>query len=79
MAEAQGQWARAVQLLSAAETQQAVLNLEWDIDLPIPMEITRLRAVLCGQLDEVAFTQAWVAGEKMRLDEAVEYALEAIP
>jgi len=28
LAEAQGQWARAVQLLSAAETQQAVLNFE---------------------------------------------------
>jgi len=43
------------------------------------VEITRLQAVLCGQLDEAAFTQAWVVGEKMTLDEAVEYALEAIP
>ncbi len=62
MAEAHGGWARAVQLLSAAETQQAVLNLEWDIDLPVPAEITRVQAALGGQLDEVAFTQAWVAG-----------------
>jgi hypothetical protein len=75
LAEALGQLARAVQLFSVAETRRLELNLDWDTLLQA--ETRRLQAALRKQLDEAAFEPAWAAGEKMTLDEAVAYALEA--
>jgi predicted ATPase/transcriptional regulator with XRE-family HTH domain len=75
LAEALGQPARAIQLLGAAETQRMRLNLDWDTLLRA--ETGRLQAALRNQLDETAFAEAWAAGEKMTLEEAVGYALQS--
>jgi predicted ATPase/DNA-binding SARP family transcriptional activator len=72
--EAEGRWARAVQLLSTAEVQRAALDFEWDT--LFRNEIKNLQDALRRHLDEAAWAEAWATGEKMKLEAAVAYALQ---
>ena len=74
VAVAQNQPERGARLMGAAEA------LRQNIGLPLvsPYDCAnhdRSVATLREQLDEVAFKEAWMEGQKMSMEEAVEYAL----
>jgi hypothetical protein len=43
---------------------------------PDRADFERDRAMVCSQLDEIAFAAAWTEGEAMTSEEAVAYAME---
>jgi tetratricopeptide (TPR) repeat protein len=73
--------ARAARARLAAELLSASLALHEEAGLTVPLYQERrnheMLDVLHQQLDEAAFAEAWAAGAKLTLDEAVELALEA--
>jgi tetratricopeptide (TPR) repeat protein len=71
-----GQPVRAAQLLGAAETLLKAIHSQ--LDRADRTESERNLAYVRAQLDEAAFTAAWMEGQAMTLEQAVAYALEEL-
>ena len=74
VASGQGQWERAARLFGAAEALREAIGSPL---LPVQRdEYDRQVAVVRAALGEEAFAAAWAEGRKVRMEEAVECALE---
>jgi len=71
----QGQTEKAARLLAAGLAVRS--NLKFDMQYYKDVDFELLRKRLRTALGETAFTEAWVAGELMDLEQAVQLAIEA--
>jgi non-specific serine/threonine protein kinase len=69
---AQGQSDRAVRLFGAAETARQVIGAP--LPTGIRMDFDRDLAMTRAQLNTTTFEEAWAAGRRMTLEQAIEYA-----
>ena len=77
VAAADGRALRAAKLLGAADTQIKAGASYWDA--AESRYIERAVSMAVAQLGEPAFEEAWVEGQAMTLEQAVDYALETEP
>jgi len=66
----------ATRLLAIAHTKHH--TKEWPMFPPIKIYYEQYLAIARSQLDEQAFNAAWAEGEKMEINQAIEYALSEI-
>jgi hypothetical protein len=78
LAQAQGQLTRAGRLAGAAALRDCPQNWPWFAE-PAHRVPERLVAAINCLRDDPTTAAAWTEGQRMSPDEAVEYALSAVP
>ena len=76
IAAAQGEFQKAVQLISAVETQLTMIGIR--LAYMDKVEYDRNLALLHAKLDEKTLTKFWEKGKKMSFEETVAFAIEGL-
>lgn len=71
-----GKYKQSARIFGAA--QESYQTIGRKLEPPDAIEYNRIISIVRDKLDETTFNAAWAEGQKMTLEEAIEYALEEI-